>query len=96
MSCAGLLQEPITKYAVVSLDCETAEIEIEHSFNDVRDALMYMTHRVDELEEFQDTATFRKIFDGQNCISIYRTNWTIGKTLIRRWFVVSYFDARGK
>lgn len=82
----------VIKYAVIYLDLLENDIQIVSVHNDIKDSLYQLNKTIDNNEEYNNTTYFKKYHDNQMCVSIFKTNYIMPKSLIGRYVIKQYDD----
>lgn len=82
----------VIKFAVIYLDLLENDIRIISVHNDIKDSLYQLNKTIDSNEEYNNVNLIKKYHDNQMCVSIYRTNYIMPKTLIGRYVIKQYDD----
>lgn len=77
------------KWMVLRLDILMNQIEIYATFDEERDALLYLMSEAETDEQFADNTWYKKVIE-DNCVSIYKLGYVFKKQLIYRYFIKHY------
>jgi len=77
------------KWMVLRLDVLANQLEIYATFDEEKDAMLYLMCEVDTDEEFINSDWYKKIIE-DNSISIYKLGYVFKKQLIFRYFIKHY------
>lgn len=77
------------RWMVLRLDVKSNIIMLYETFEDERDAMIYMVNLVENEDEFKDDIWYKKMIEEQS-ISIYKCGWFFKKELLYRYFMKHY------
>lgn len=77
-------------YMIIKLDCINNTIEIIGTFEERKDALMYMTLKISTDIEINNNHWYQKIIESDDVISIYEAHYVMKKTLRYKYFIKHY------